>query len=105
MIDIATELRQVETQLAQLQARQFRLRAELETRTRELGGTAAIAGVAQLVIVPATQSQRYDNKALAQIIADMVATGDIDLIDWARRIAQARQFTERSEHLRIVWVK
>lgn len=105
MIDIATELRQVESQLAQLQERQFRLRADLETRTRELGGSAAIAGVAQLVIVPAAQSQRYDNKAVAQIIADMVATGDIDLIDWARRIAQARQFTERAEHLRIVWVK
>lgn len=105
MIDIATELRQVEHQLAQLESRKDALRAELETRTRELGGSAALAGVAQLVIVPAAQSQRYDNKALAQIIADMVATGDIDLIDWARRIAQARQFTERNEYLRIVWVK
>lgn len=105
MIEIATELRQVETQLAQLEARKAQLRADLENRTRELGGSATLAGVAQLVMVPAAQSQRYDNKQVAQIIADMVATGDIDLIDWARRIAQARQFTERSEHLRIIWVK
>lgn len=105
MIDLVRDLQTIERQMTALEARKAQLRTELEQRTRELGGTADVAGVAELRIVPTAQSQRYDNKAIAQIIADMVATGDIDLIDWARRIAQARQFTERGEYLRISWVK
>lgn len=104
MIELVMELQRLERQLAELESRKTALRLELENRTRELGGTAQIAGVAQLYVMPPSQSHRYDAKALSSLIADMVATGDIDLIDWARKIAQARQTTERAGWLRVSWV-
>lgn len=105
MIDLVRDLQTIERQMQALEARKAQLRLELENRTRELGGVANLEGVAELRIMPAAQLTRYDTKALNTLIADMVATGDIDLMEWARRIGAARQTSERASGLRIVWVE
>lgn len=105
MIDLVRDLQTIERQMLALEARKTQLRIELENRTRELGGVANLAGVAELRIMPATQMMRYDTKALNNVIADMVATGDIDLMEWARRIGAARQTSQRASGLRISWVE
>jgi hypothetical protein len=98
---LARDLGKVEDSLAPLEAERKELRTALETITTRLGGKASVPGFGALAVTAPSESASYDTKALDTIAAELLATGDVDLMRVAARIAKARKVSQRAGSLRI----
>lgn len=101
--ELLIDLRSIDQRITQLGDERNALRSQVQLHVAALGGRFD-TGYAKAAIMPATTHSSYDARALDSIVAAMVATGDMDLIEWARQIATARRVTTRSGSLRVTWV-
>lgn len=100
--ELLSDLAALDAHLARLGDERAAMRAQVETYVRA-AGSAYVSPMAKAAIVPASTGASYDTRAVDSIIAAMVATGDIDLHDWARQLGMARKLVQRAESLRITW--
>lgn len=95
-------LRDADRQIAELSALRAFLRAQLEQYVAEGGGALAVPGMRAQLYPPSLQ-HRYDLRQIDSVVLQLLATGDIDLMQWARQISAARQSTQRQAWLKITW--
>ena len=98
---LARDLGEIEDTLAPLEAERKEIRTALEAVTTRLGGKASVPGFGSLAITAPSESVSYDAKSLDTITAELLATGDVEYIRIAGRIAQARKVSQRAGSLRI----
>jgi hypothetical protein len=94
---VASDLGEVESQIAPLEAERANLRDQISQIVARLGGRATLAGFGKLEILPPTVSKTYDKKRLDQLIVDLAA----DAPELAQLIAACRTESQRAGSLRI----
>src|SRR5689334_1363191 len=94
---VTSDLGEVESQIAPLEAERALLRDQISQIVARLGGRATIAGFGKLEIVPPTVAKTYDKKRLDQLIVDLAA----DAPELAQLIAACRTESQRAGSLRI----
>lgn len=94
---LASDLGEIESQLAPLEAERQTLRDQLSQILTRLGGRASIAGFGKLEIMPASVTKSYDRKRLDQLIIDLAT----DAPELAQLIAACRTEAPRAGSLRI----
>jgi hypothetical protein len=97
---LSMQLGEVESDLEPLEAERKALRAQIEPIVLRLGGKASAAGFAHTITAPAL-TVNYDARLLDTIMAELMATGDVELMSIGARLAQARKTATRAGSLRI----
>lgn len=99
---VCADLGEVESEIAPLAEQRERLRdAAARIVARLDGQKARLPGFGDLAITGGGESVSYDAKAVADVMADMLATGDVELMRFAARLAQAKRVTVRASSLRV----
>jgi hypothetical protein len=94
---LASDLGEIESQLAPLEAERQTLRDQLSQVLERLGGRATIAGFGKLELTAPTITRSFDKKRLDQLIIDLAA----DAPELAQLIAACRTEAPRAGSLRI----
>ncbi len=99
---LCSDLGEVESSLEPLTKEREQLRDVIGRIVARLPAQKAeVRGLGALVITGGGETVSYDAKALDSLSAELLATGDADLVRIAARIAQARKTSQRSGSLRI----
>jgi hypothetical protein len=94
---LASDLGEIESQLAPLETERQNLRDQLSQIVSHLGGRASVAGFGKLEIMPASVTRTYDRKRLDQLVIDLAT----DAPELAQLIAACRTESPRAGSLRI----
>lgn len=94
---LLSDLGEVESQLAPLEAEKIELRAQISEVLAQLGGRAEAEGYRLQLTAPGVSS-RYDAKELDQLVSYLQASGEDNL---ANLILKARKESARAGQLRI----
>ncbi|HNP85180.1 MAG: hypothetical protein JST60_08255 [Chloroflexi bacterium SZAS-1] len=95
---LLSDLGEVESQIAPLEAEKAELRTQISEVLAEMGGRAESEGY-RLTITSPGVSARYDAKELDQLVDYLLARGDDEI---ARLILKSRKESARAGQLRIV---
>ncbi len=95
---IASDLGEIESQLAPLEAERQSLRDQLSQIVSRLGDRASVAGFGKLEITPASVTKSYDKKQIQALVLELVAEGNAEV---AQRIALCEKESFRAGSLRI----
>jgi hypothetical protein len=95
-------LKDTDRQIAELSRLRTYLRTTLQHYVEQGGGQLTTAGM-KATILPGSPSIKYDTRAIDEVVMQLIATGDIDMLTFARQISAARQSTARQSYLRITW--
>ncbi len=103
---LCSDLGEVESSIKPLTREREALREAIERIVTRLDGQRAeVGGFGSLAITASSETVSYDAKALDTLSAELLATGDVDLMRIAARIASARKVSRRSGSLRITLEK
>ena len=94
---LASDLGEIESQLAPLEAERQNLRDQLSQIVGRLGGRASVAGFGKLELTAPTLARSYDKKRLDQLIIDLAT----DAPELAQLVAACRTESPRAGSLRI----
>lgn len=97
-----TRLRSTERQIAEMSHLRQYLRKTLQHYVEQGGGQLTTSGM-KAMILPGTPAVKYDARVIDEVIMSLVATGDIDMLTFARQLSAARQVTPRPSHMRVTW--
>jgi len=95
---LASDLGEIESQLAPLEAERQNLRDQLSQIVSHLGGRASVAGFGKLELTSASVTRSYDKKRIQALVLDLVAEGNVEV---AQRIALCETELSRAGSLRI----
>jgi uncharacterized small protein (DUF1192 family) len=98
ILSIYSDLAEIESELAHLQAEKERLRNELSILIAEDGGKAVIPGVARMELTAPSITTSYDRKAIYSLVQELVASGHGDI---AEAILRCQKQSQRVGTLRI----
>ncbi len=94
---LASDLGEIESQLAPLEAERQNLRDQLSQVVNHLGGRASVAGFGKLELTAPSLAKSYDKKRLDQLIIDLAT----DAPELAQLVAACRTESPRAGSLRI----
>lgn len=94
---IASDLGEIESQIAPLEAERQTLRDQLSQIVSRLGGRASVSGFGKIELTAPTLTRSYDKKRLDQLIIDLAT----DAPELAQLIAACRTEAPRAGSLRI----
>ena len=94
---LASDLGEIESQLAPLEAERQNLRDQLSQIVGRLGGRASVAGFGKLELTAPSLARSYDKKRLDQLIIDLAT----DAPELAQLVAACRTESPRAGSLRI----
>lgn len=97
-----TRLKDVERQIAELSRLRHYLRKTLEHYVEQGGGQLTTAGMKAMILC-GNPAIKYETRAIDEVVMQLISTGDIDMLAFARQISAARQTTTRGTYLRIIW--
>lgn len=95
---LLSDLGEVESQIAPLEAEKAELRTQISEVLAEMGGRAESEGYRLTITAPGV-SARYDAKELDQLVDYLMARGDDEI---AQLILKSRKESARAGQLRIV---
>ena len=98
ILSLYSDLAEVESEIAQLQAEKERIRSELSMLIAEAGGKVNIPGVARMELTRPSVLITYDRKAMDALMNQLVADGMGSI---AARIRACQKEAQRAGSLRI----
>lgn len=95
---LCSDMAEVESQIAPLEAERARLKAQISLVLARAGGRAELAGFGKLTITAPSVTKSYDTRRLDDLLVRLLADGYGPIVE---QIAQCRRESQRSGGLRI----